>query len=70
MQGESDHGTSQAAYPASLALLIAVPRAAGCAAPWLIGMPTYAAGVDTNVQAAQPAAPDSSTIFAGANTDT
>lgn len=73
MQGENDTnaGTSQAAYAASLSTLIAVPRAAGFNAPWLIGKCTYLSGaVSAAVQAAQVAAVNGTTIFAGADTDT
>lgn len=73
MQGETDgvNGTSQATYAATLASVIAGPRAEGFNAPWFIGKCTYIVGtVYPAIQAAQagivnPAA----NIFAGANTD-
>jgi hypothetical protein len=72
MQGETDNGgaTTQAAYAADLASVIAIPRNAGFNAPWLIGKCTYNAGtVSSAVQAAQAGAVNGTTIFAGANTD-
>jgi hypothetical protein len=71
MQGESNHGTAQATYSAALTTVIGTPRASGFNAPWIIGKCTYITGtIDANVQAAQVAAPNGTTIFAGADTDT
>jgi carbohydrate esterase-like sialic acid-specific acetylesterase len=71
MQGEGDHGTSQANYASRLATLIGTPRAEAFNAPWLIGLCTYTEGAtDANVRAAQAAAVNGVDIFAGADTDT
>lgn len=73
MQGESDTlaGTAQASYAASLASLIAVPRAAGFIQPWLVGLCSYLTGSSSAaVRAAQAAAVNGTDIFAGADTDT
>lgn len=73
MQGESDtqNGTSQGAYAASLASIIASPRSEGFNAPWFVGKCTWLNGaVSSPVQAAQAAAVNGIDIFAGANTDT
>lgn len=70
MQGESDHGISQAAYASYLASVIATPRSIGFNAPWLIGKCTLLSGaVDANVRAAQADALNGADIFAGADTD-
>lgn len=72
-QGESDTdlGTSQASYAASLAQVIGAPRAFGYNAPWLLAKSTYSNGsVSSAVQAAIAAAINGTTIFAGADTDT
>jgi hypothetical protein len=72
MQGEKDKflGTSQAAYQAALQRLIAIPRAAGFNAPWLIGQCSYDGGSTSSaVRAAQAAVVNGIDIFAGADTD-
>jgi len=73
MQGETDNnplGTTQAAYAASLAGVITTMRAA-YTAPVLIGKCTYINGaVSAGIQAAQVAAVNGTTVFAGADTDT
>lgn len=71
-QGEQDktNGTSQSSYAASLAAAIALPRNAGFNAPWFIAKCSYINGaVSSAVQAAQVAAANGTTIFAGADTD-
>lgn len=70
-QGENDHGTSQAAYTASLTALISMTRTAGYAGPWFIAEQTCLSGaVDTNVQAAQLAiVNNAANIWAGPNAD-
>jgi len=74
MQGETDNnplGTSQSAYAASLAQVLATPSAAGFSARWLVGKCTYINGaVSAGIQAAQVAAVNGTTVFAGADTDT
>lgn len=71
LQGESDAGIAQATYAAALARVIGTPRAEGYNAPWFIGKASYLGGVvDANVQAAQVAAVNNTTIFAGGDTDT
>jgi hypothetical protein len=70
MDGETDNnplGTSQSAYAASLAQVIATP---GDGVPWAIGKCTYINGaVSAAIQAAQVAAVNGTTVFAGADTD-
>lgn len=69
-QGESDHGTSQAAYTASLTTVINASRAAGFAGKWFVAEQTYLGGVDTTVQAAQLAIVNHGAgIWAGPNAD-
>lgn len=72
VQGERDGvlGTTQSAYEASLTGLIDRVRAAGFAAPWLIGRSTYAAGASSSaIRAAQAAVVNGTDILAGADTD-
>jgi hypothetical protein len=70
IQGETDNNplnTSQAAYTASLAQVIATP---GDGVPWMISKCTLINGaVSTAVQAAQDAAPNGINVFQGANLD-
>ncbi|MER9685902.1 sialate O-acetylesterase [Mesorhizobium sp. M0139] len=72
-QGESDNtgATSQAAYAASLAQVIAQPRALGANAPWFIAKCSYISGtVAANVQNAQAGILSGpSQIYVGADTD-
>jgi hypothetical protein len=70
IQGETDNDplhTSQASYAASLAGVIATP---GDGVPWMIAKCTYINGaVSAAVQAAQVAAVNGTTVFAGADLD-
>lgn len=71
-QGEEDEqlGTSQVSYAASFSALVAGTATAGFIGHWYIAKQTYVNGsVNAGVQAAQVAAPNSSTIFAGPNAD-
>jgi hypothetical protein len=71
-QGESDNtlDTSQANYTSRLNTVISNAAAAGFSGRWFINKQTWNAGsTDANVQAAQDAMPNGSTIFAGANAD-
>jgi hypothetical protein len=74
MQGESDNnpaGTSQSAYAASMATMLAALPARGVTAPWLIARCTYISGATSSgIRAAQAAAVNGTTVFAGPDTDT
>lgn len=70
-QGESDRGTTQAAYQSSVGAMISAIRAAGYDEPWLLGKSTASTGVsqDANIAAAINALVNGTDIFAGADTD-
>lgn len=71
-QGEADQagGTTQAAYQAAIASTIALPRAVGFAAPWIIAQCSYFLGITSEaVRAAQAAMVNGTDIFAGPDTD-
>jgi hypothetical protein len=69
-QGESDRATSQAAYAASLGQVTTALFATGFNGRAFINSQTWLSGVtNANVVAAQAAAANSTTIFAGANAD-
>ena len=70
--GENDNSlkTSQSVYSAGLSTVIAQSRAAGFTGSWYIAKQTYVQGsTSPAVQAAQAAAPNGTTIFAGPNAD-
>ncbi len=71
-QGETDTnlGTSQSAYAASLSTVIANYRAAGISCPFLVAKETWIGGTTSSaIQAAQASVVDNITVFAGADMD-
>jgi hypothetical protein len=70
-QGESDGGTSQATYTASLNAIIAKAQAAGFNGRVFVAQETWNAGVtNANVRAAQAAVVNNTTVFSGGDLDT
>jgi Carbohydrate esterase, sialic acid-specific acetylesterase len=70
MQGESDHGKAQATYTTIFATISSALFATGFNGRLFVNKQTWLSGVvDANVQAAQVAIPNGTTIFAGANAD-
>jgi hypothetical protein len=71
-QGENGNSlaTSQANYTSGLNTVIGQSRTAGFTGKWFIAKQTYVTGTTSSaVQAAQAAAPNGTTIFAGPNAD-
>jgi hypothetical protein len=72
LQGESDtsDSTTQSAYAASLANVIAKPRADGFNAPWLVGLCSYNGTTTSSaVRTAQSGIVNGTDIFQGGDTD-
>lgn len=69
-QGESDHGTSSAAYQAALNRIQAQAVACGFSGRFFVNIQTWASGtVDATVQGAQSGIVDNLKFWAGANAD-
>lgn len=70
MQGEGDHGTTTAAYKASLTNIQANAVAAGFSGRFFVSQETWLSGaVDSNVQSAQTSIVDGVKFWAGGNID-